>query len=185
MSFGSNEFDYKSGIKINLKTLIRWTPEPVIKAAQSAGEKALAKFASFVWTAAHQSIRYGKYRGKGIYKRRKGKPSPPGTAMGFGTGFMRDSLVVQRIDNRELHIGFYRGGWVAELHEWGGVRTRTKSTKGAQKHYSDERWYARYPERPTMRLALEKSESDFERKFPEEFAKYFGAGGRATIGESV
>jgi phage gpG-like protein len=170
MSFGSNEFDIRKAFKLKTRTILKWNPEPIIKAAQSAGEKALEKMASYVWTSAHQSIRYGRYRGKGIYKRRKSKPSPPGTAMGFGTGWMRESLVVQRKDNREMHIGFYRGSRVGDLHEWGGTKTLRK--------------IAHYPARPTMQLALEKSERDMARKFPEEFAKYFGAGGRATMGES-
>jgi hypothetical protein len=114
MSFGGNEFDIRRSVKIKVRTIIQWNPEPVVFAAEQASEKALKTMASFVWTAAHQSIRFGRYRGKGIYKRRKSKPSPPGTAMGFGTGWMRESLVVQRKDNREMHIGFYRGSRVGD-----------------------------------------------------------------------
>lgn len=180
MSYGGNQFDISKSLRLKTRTILQWNPQPVIRAAQTAGEKALEKMASFVWTSAHQSIRYGKYRGTGKYKRRKGKPSPPGTAMGFGTGWMRESLVVQRVDNREMHIGFFRGSRVGDLHEWGGTRNKTRRRNGVKESY-----IAHYPARPTMQLALEKAERDMARKFPEEFAKYFGAGGRASVGESL
>jgi hypothetical protein len=148
MSYGSS--GYKHFMKMRMKVSITWTPARVNIAGQTAGEKALSKFASFVWTAAHQSIR-------------NKNASPPGTAMGRGSGFMRDSLVVENFYGREIHIGFFRGWRVGDLHEWGG---RKEGRSG--KSYL-------YPERPTMRLALAKAEQDYSRKFPEDFARYFGS----------
>jgi len=116
-----------------------------------AADKALYDLARYIQQAAVWSI-------KSTNDMRK--YSPPGTPFFShrqNSMTMKKSLIVEREEGRAL-IGYFRGNIVGDIHEFGGVNPLNKKF---------------YPARPVLGPALEKGKSDFARKFPEAFNKYF------------
>ena len=88
----------------------------------------------------------------------------PGQPWRRGSGQLRNAMafnVQEAIDNVE--IGFRKFVYTSELHEFGGIGT-VKNKKGRGK---------RYPARPVMGPAFEKTKANLRVKFPEIYRKYF------------
>lgn len=107
---------------------------------------ALYRLASFMTTSA-----------KSLIRKRK-KPSNPGKPYSRGTGFMKNSIITVK-DDRSIITKYYRGQKVGAVMEFGGINPLNKNM---------------YPDRPVFEPALKKAIRDFDKKFPEDFQKYFG-----------
>jgi phage gpG-like protein len=121
------------------------------KNAEKAAQKSLYTLAGYITQSAKRSIRKGK------------KPSKPGTPYHTQTRFMKNALVTVR-QNRTAIIKYFKGVKVGALHEFGGLSPFKRGgnrTRGV------------YPARPVLAPALAKGIADFNKKFPEEFNRYF------------
>lgn len=79
------------------------------------------------------------------------KPRPAGKPWGFGSGWLRDSIVfnVDRL-NDDVEVGFFRGVHSSELHEFGGRVVVNRRGK---------RQVRIYPARPVMVPAFERAKN--------------------------
>jgi len=94
---------------------------------------------------------------KGLIRNKK-KASKPGKPYSRGTGFMKNSIITVQ-DNFSVITKYYRGIILGAVHEDGGFNPLNRNT---------------YPERAVFGPALGLGIRDFNKKFPDEFQKYFG-----------
>lgn len=121
------------------------------KQADWAARRSLYTLAGYITQSAKRSIRRGK------------KPSKPGKPYRTQTGFMKKSIVTQRRDRTAI-VKYFRGEKVGALHEFGGLSPLRRGARRAR---------GVYPARPVIGPALEKGIADFDKKFPEDFKRYF------------
>jgi len=115
------------------------------KEADRAAYKALYTLAGYVRQTARRSIKSSK------------KPSAKGTPYHTQTQFMKNSIWVERA-GRTAIVKYIRGQKLGAVHEFGGLNPLNKR---------------RYPAREVFAPALAKAIQDFNKKFPEDFQRYF------------
>lgn len=105
----------------------------------------------------------GKIRGvaRDLTRQKKPAPSEPGKPYRRGSGMLRDSIVFN-IDKAQSNVavGYFRYTKASDLHELGGIRRINKQV-------------VRYPRRPVLEPALEKSIAYLKNKWPEEYREVF------------
>ena len=127
---------------------VNQTKLPKLKnVAIAAADRALYKYASFIYVA-----------GRSLIRKRK-KASKPGTPFSRGTGVLKKALGVDRDTAAgTATIGYRFAHNAADAHELGGLNQSNKK---------------RYPRRSVLEPALAKGIADFEKKFKDDFQKYF------------
>jgi len=99
---------------------------------------------------------------RGLTRGNPAKPRPEGQPWRRGTGWLRDSIVFDVDKMRdEVSIGFFRGVYSSELHEFGGTVRGGKSGLRI------------YPARPALTPAFDKTVNMVGKRFPEMYRNLF------------
>lgn len=141
-------------ITINPKQMF-FNADKVLRAVDGANRRALNHIGGYVRSSIRNSI---KQKPNNVY-------SDPGTPPHTHTGWFKQNIYYgYDAAAKTVVIGPWKSPEFHQLHEYGGVGKKRRGRGRKRK-------YPKYPARPYMKPALERSIPALQKEYPEQFKK--------------